>query len=190
MPFLTALQILHHHLIDVPACKIDHLLQNYCWDSQFRFNLDLTTFLALNFIPCWMCSRVVVPQPDALQIAERKVCGQQKHVSPTPLKDRLIGVCEVVGLTFSFRAQQSYRHLQPSTEMLRIWQHPKCHLISVLLFLHVSVAVTDLRGSGGAMAMACTEIQQITILSQGIIILKHCYLDLVCGKTRCSWIHL
>lgn len=105
MPLVTALQILHHHFIYVPACKINNLLQNYCRHSQFRFNLDLTTFLALNSVPCWMCSRVIVPQPDALQITERKVCGQQKHVSPTPLKDGLIRVCEVVGLTFSFRAQ-------------------------------------------------------------------------------------
>lgn len=28
------------------------------------------------------------------------------------------------------------------------------------------------------MSMSCAEIQQITILSQGVIIPKHCYLDL------------
>lgn len=61
----------------------------------------------------------------------------------------------------------------------RIWVDPR-----------VFTKVTDLRRGGGTVAMACAEIQQIPILSQGIVILKHCYLDLVCGKTWSSSFHL
>ncbi len=68
-----------------------------------------------------MRSRVVMPQPDALQISKGKMCGQQKHVHPAPLKYWLLRVCEVVGLTFSLCTLQSYCHLKQSggTEMLR-----------------------------------------------------------------------
>lgn len=132
-----------------------------------------------------MRSWVVVPQPDSPQIAERKVRGQQKHVNPTSLKDWLLGVCEVVGLTFSFRPLQSYGHLYRYTYLSAL-HRPSNICVSPQAFIEV----TDLRRSGGTMSMACAEIQQITILSQGIIILKHCYLDLVCGKTWWSSFHL
>lgn len=52
-----------------------------------------------------------MPQPDAPQIAKRKVCGQQKHVVTASLKDWLVRVREVVGLTLTFRPLQSYGHL-------------------------------------------------------------------------------
>lgn len=60
-----------------------------------------------------------MPQPDALQISKGKVCGQQKHVDPTPLKHWLPRVCEVVGLTFSLRPLQSYCHLKQFKWMSR-----------------------------------------------------------------------
>lgn len=52
-----------------------------------------------------------MPQPDALELSEGKVCGQYKHVHPASLKHWLFRVCEVVWLTFSFCAQKSYCNL-------------------------------------------------------------------------------
>lgn len=59
-----------------------------------------------------MCSWVVVPQPNALQISKREVCGEQEHVHPSPLKHWLLSVSQVVGLTFSLCAKQGYRYLK------------------------------------------------------------------------------
>lgn len=63
-----------------------------------------------------MCSRVVMPQPDTLQVSKGEVCGQQEHVHPTPLKHWLLRVCQVVGLTFSLCTQQSYCHLKQTNK--------------------------------------------------------------------------
>ncbi len=56
--------------------------------------------------------------------------------------------------------------------------HECCASFSFCESLSASTAATDLRGGGCAMPMSRAEIQHITILSQGVIILKHCYLDL------------
>lgn len=53
-----------------------------------------------------------MPQPYALQLSQRKVCGEQEHVHSTSLKHWLLRVCQVMGLTFSLCSLQSYCHLQ------------------------------------------------------------------------------
>lgn len=77
-------------------------------------------------VPCRVCSRVVMPQPDALQLSEGKVCGQYKHVHPPSLKHWLFRVCEVVGLTFPFCAQKSYCNLMQIYTCPHKYVH-KCH---------------------------------------------------------------
>ena len=42
----------------------------------------------------------------------------------------------------------------------------------------VSTDTTDLRGGGCTMPMSGADTQHITILGQGVVVLKHCYLDL------------
>ena len=71
-----------------------------------------------------------MPQPDALQISQGEVCGQQKHVHPTPLKHWLLRVCQVVGLTFPFCTQKSYRHLK-TIKMNRYTQSCVCIITAI-----------------------------------------------------------
>lgn len=44
--------------------------------------------------------------------------------------------------------------------------------------IQVCINITDLRGSGCPMSVSCVNTQQVTILSQGVVVLKNCYLDL------------
>lgn len=44
--------------------------------------------------------------------------------------------------------------------------------------IQVCINITDLRGSGCTMSVSCVNTQQVTILSQGVVVLKNCYLDL------------
>lgn len=66
----------------------------------------------LNAVPCRVRARVVVPQPDALQLSKGKMRGQEKYVLCAPFKQRFLEIGQVVGLTFPLCSQQGYRHLE------------------------------------------------------------------------------
>lgn len=125
-----------------------------------------------------------MPQPDALQLSKGKVCSQQKHVIPAPFKHRFLRVCQMVRLTLSLGTQQSYRHLNHHRSV-RVHRaiHGKCSATETADILISLTEITNLRGGGCAMPMPCAYIQHIAILSQGVVILKHSYLDLKCEHT-------
>ena len=70
-----------------------------------------------SFLPARVRARVVVPQPDTLQVSQGEGCGQQEQIHPTSLKHRLSPVTQVVGLAVSVRALHSYGNLRHKTSI-------------------------------------------------------------------------
>lgn len=114
-----------------------------------------------------------MPQSDALQISKRKMCGEQEHVCPSPLKHRLLCICQVVRFTFSLCTHQSYSHLRQKRSVKLGRESESCHhSVSTINVMQQKLWTLDLRGGGCSMSMPGIDIQYVTVLSQGVVILK------------------